>query len=58
MYRILKKRKLAEKIWLAKDEELVAKAIRNAISGARRKLEGSGCTILQKRGEGYQFHVE
>ena len=56
--RYVPSQELAEKIWLAKDEELVAKAIRNAISGARRKLEGSGCTILQKRGEGYQFHVE
>lgn len=56
--RYVSSQELAEKIWLAKDEQLAEKAIRNAVSGARRKIEGSGCTILKKRGEGYRFHVE
>ena len=56
--RYVSSQELAEKIWLTKNEEMVEKAIRNAISGARKKMEGSGCTVLQKRGEGYRFHVE
>ena len=56
--RYVPSQELAEKIWLTKNEELVEKAIRNAISGARKKMEGSGCTIRQKRGEGYRFHIE
>ena len=55
--RYVPSQELAEKIWLTRGE-LVEKAIRNAVSGARKKMEGSGCTIVQKRGEGYRFHIE
>ena len=49
---------LAERIWLTEEDPAITQSIRNTIHTLRQKLEGSGCGITMRRGEGYRFTEE